>query len=194
MRLGTNKPFWTYDVPTAALIALGGLVHLANVGVASELTLPNRDALAPSGWEDHPERRGYVPLKRPHRSFAAPDQAPYPVVHPTGSPRALSAGELALLKELFDGIRALGARPVVLIPPVGNDNLAETDETLRAMQEHFAEVPVLAFHPGGPNPELYQKLAYWEDMDHLSIEGSAYFSRLLAERFLPLAQAAEDAP
>lgn len=194
LRLGAVKAFWTYNVPRAGLIILGGLCHLTNVGVVSDLILPPMAGMSSPAPELHPERRGYVPLANPHRELPGPDDAPYPVVPAPVLVAELSGSEKALLAELFQKIRDLGAQPVVLIPPVGNENLAETAETLEALQENFREIPTLTFHASGQSPDLYRKFAYWEDMNHLSIEGSQVFSRLLAERFTDFAKAREEAP
>lgn len=193
LRLGSTKPFFTYNLPTSLVIAWGGLMHLSNVGVISDLILPPKSALTEPAGERHPERRGYLPLddEKPKDSG---DDSPYPVQPPSGPVRQLSAGELAELARLFREIRELGAEPVVLIPPVGNDNLADTAETLAAMATTFPEVAVLSFHPSGQSPELYEKLGYWADRNHLSPAGATRFSTLLADRFATLLNSRGGAP
>ncbi len=194
LRLDSSTRHWSQNIAAAGLILLGGLSHLSNVGVIADLILPPGNELADPPPKRHPERRGYVPLQNPHRKLPAGDDAPYPVSSPPLPARELSPNEKGALADLFRKIRHLGAQPVVLIPPVGNDNLAETDETLRALEESFEGIPTLTFHASGQSPELYRKLAYWEDMNHLSTLGSQVFSRLLAERFASFAKAREEAP
>ena len=192
-RLASTHAFWTYNVPTSLIIAWSGLMHLSNVGVISDLTLPPKGALTSPLRENHPERRGFMPM--PHAKDVVRDgNAPYPVKPPPPAVRPLSAGELADLYRLFREIRDLGAEPVVLIPPIGNDNLGDTADTLAAMAASFPEIAVLSYHPGGPSPELYEKLAYWEDENHLSVAGAERFSALLAERFATLLRARGAAP
>jgi hypothetical protein len=188
VRMGSSQPLVPYRLGTATLILLGGAAHLANLGTVAEAILPPKQ-FGLEGTTERPERRGYVPLVRPDRSFSPfTDDDPYPRGEALPA-RELAPAEIQVLKELFDGIAQLGARPIALIPPVGNANFAETEETLAALRAHFPDVPVLSYHE---SPEMYAKLAYWEDMDHLSVAGARVFSELLAQDFARLAKGATE--
>lgn len=195
-RLAENKPLVPYRVGTAGMIAFGTLVHHANLGVLAELLLPAKP------WHDTAgagvrheggrwtlgETRGFDPLALgDQRNFGGRRlDEPYPVdAGQLDAPsREYSASEIAELARLFAQIRELGAQPVVFVPPVGNDHLVETRDLVAALRAHFTDVPLLALDYSSGHRELYGKLSFWDDWNHLSPEGAALFTSLLAKAFL----------
>jgi hypothetical protein len=160
-------------------LSIGRLAH-ALMPAAVSLRVAERDAPPFTLLRNVAGRRGYLPKRslregrNAKRFERQTDHLRRAHVQPFGRHRV--DGVAMVLQQ----IRALGAHPVVVIPP---NNRAEFRRYALSHRRYFRRVPLLDFNDPGRYPELYRAELYQDDGGHLNRVGARLFSELLARRF-----------
>jgi len=192
VKLDAKRPLVNRVGSSLAILREFGL-SLGNLGVLSDLFVPFTNGETP---QVDKLLRGYVgdilepgllhPSEAVLRSWRELDREK--LFAGTGSQppaREMTASELGALRTLFDDLRQLHAQPVAFIPPQSWAEADQVEAVKHALAEHFPEIPVLSYNYVGPD-ELYDHPEWWVDLNHLSQEGSRYFSARLARDWLAL--------
>lgn len=184
--------FWGVVAAAEHAVAFG--YSAANVGVFPALLLGTNGG--DSGFRaPDPSLHGYVPIEdetsaqfanRRERFLRLADRSkarPAPSGPPTGG--GLSQHQVDVQRIVFDKIRALGAEPVVFLPPT---NGSGSKAYRGAHERFFSDIPLLDLS-GDRTPTAFEEFEFWFDSEHLSRRGATLVSQLLGERLAELEEA-----
>jgi hypothetical protein len=198
------KARWQADLPlgrkigSIAIQLIGASIHELNLGVVADVLLPRCPTC------EFSERESGPPEERPSRAYdrgyaaevADPKQLSHiyyaqwlvqngnkRLVDEAGlkdTPRQLGPGEVEYLGTLFAQIRALGAEPVALFPPLSIE-LGDQRAIYEGIRAHFPQVVTLSYiYDGSRLAELFAEPRAWFDHTHMSPYGARLFSTQMA--------------
>jgi hypothetical protein len=186
MRMASNRSL-AKRLAGAGLIGFAWLVHESNLGVLRDLWLPveNSTISIDEAWEN----RGYFASpkeQQPGLDFSNPP-------NPNDDYRTYSETELQGLDSLLEIIRATGAKPILLYPPV-RKAVGRQTALVEATRARYPELIVLDYTYNADPLALYDDKAYWRDTSHLNKRGAEVFSTILAKDWHARLSALTDAP